>query len=270
MQVDKFQKWALVLIAWLTFAMVGKWSIPALSSWLTFMGFQGLPNFLLGLAIHLVPLDEIFGKLSILQAFKSPKFEPTKAENWPHINLDAFTYYTHELEKLGFTMIGDYIAPTIKGMTRLFAHPELGCFAEVEQLVGRQIACTIFSELEQDWIMSTTNIDHTLAVRARLYAYSRLPRYIHRCVLKAGPTVLLETLLQWRSQVTKDLLIQPLQDVSVEMYFAQIHKRFIKMRHRLLWSSLVWIQLDGLFFWLKPQIDWLGDYPKIKARLAKA
>jgi hypothetical protein len=268
MRVDKLPKWVLILIGFITVHIIGKWFIPALLSWLAFLGLHGVPLHLVGLTVFVLLIYETLGKFFILQSVKSPKFEATKVENWPHVNLDGLTYYNNELEKLGFTLLGDYTAPAIKGMLRLFAHPELGCFAEVVQSIGHPIYCEISNELEAGWVMSVTNFDSSPSIRATSYAFLRLPRKIHRFVLKATPAVLLETLLEWRSQVTKDLSIQPLKDVSAEMFFAQTHKRFIKMRNRLWWSSIAWRRLESLFFRLKPKADWLGEYPKLKDRRA--
>jgi hypothetical protein len=266
MQVNKLPKWALFLIG----GLLGKWLFPLLFSGLASLGLHGLPLHLVGLPVFVVLIYETIGKFSILQLVKPPQFEATKVENWPHVNLDGLTYYDNALEKLGFTLLGDYTAPAIKGMMRLFAHPELGCFAEVVQSIGHPIYCEISSELEEGWVMSTTNFESTLAIRSTSHAFLRLPRKLHRLVLGATPAVLFEMLLEWRSQVTKDLSIQPLTDVSVEMFFAQTHKRFTKMRHRIWWSSIAWRRLESLFFRIRPQTDWLGDYPKLKARVAKA
>jgi hypothetical protein len=233
--------------------------------WLISFGLNGFLSFFIISILQNVVLLEFFGKLLIFHAFKPPRFEATKVENWPHINLDALTYYTNELQKLGFTILGDYTAPNIKGMMRLFSHPEFGCFAQVGQLKGHQIFCTISSELEAAWGMSVTN----LKISAD-YTFERSPRRIHRYIPNATPAVLLEMLLDWRSQVTKDLSIQPLKDSSVELFFAQSRKRFVKIRRRILFRSVIWGLLEDFLFKLKPYTEWLGDYPKLKARRAKA
>jgi hypothetical protein len=263
--IDIKPKWALVIPAFVVFHILSRWTNRILIFWLVSFGLNvGLSFFVISI-FQVLLIPEIFGKFLILQAVKPPRFEATKVENWPHVNLDALTYYTDELQKLGFRISGDYTAPSVKGMMRLFSHPELGCFAQVGQLTGHQIFCTISSELEEAWGMSVTNLKITAD-----YAVERLPRKIHRYIPNATPAVLLETLLDLQSQVTKDLSIQPLKDSSVELFFAQSRKRFIKMRRRILFRSVVWGLLDDLKFKLKPYTEWLGDYPKIKARRAKA
>jgi hypothetical protein len=265
MPIDIQPKWVLVIPVLLAFHISGRWTNRILFFWLMSFGINGFLSFFMISILHVVLLLEIFCRFLILQAVKPHRFEAIKVENWPHVNLDALTYYTNELQKLGFTILGDYATPSVKGIMRLFAHPEFVCFAQVGQLTGHQIFCTISSELEAGWEISATNLksngDH---------AYLRLPRKIHRYIPNATPAVLLKTLLEWRSQVTKDLSIKPLQDISGELFFAQSRERFIKIRHRLLWRSIVWGQVEAFLYRLKPQTEWLGEYPKVKARLAKA
>jgi hypothetical protein len=268
MNDKKMPRWALILIYIVVFQISGAWIMPVLLSCLKFLGLKGFYLSVTGLILQLGLIYEILGKFSILQAVKPPRFELTKVENWPHVNLDALTYYTEELQGLGFTILGDYTSPTMKGMMRIFAHSELACFAEVSQLVGNQIFCSVSSALEGDWTMAATNLESSTLVRATSYAFLRLPRKLRRYILKATPVVLLETFLDWRSQIIQDLSIQPLKDISVEMFFSHTHKAFLQMHHRLLLSSIVWRQLELLFCILFPQSDWLGDYPKLKARRA--
>lgn len=265
MPIDIQPKWVLVIPAFVAFHILNRWTSRILVFWLISFGLNGFLSFFIIAILQNVVLLEVFCKFLILQAVKPPRFESTKVENWPHFNLDALNYYTNELQKLGFTLLGDFTAPSIKGMMRLFSHPEHVCFAQVGQLTGHQIFCTISSELDADWGMSATNLKITAN-----HTFERLPRKMNRYVLNATPAVLLESLLGWRSQVTKDLSIQPLKDSSAELFFVQSRKRFIKMRRRILFSSIVWGLLDDLLFKLKPYTEWLGDYPKLKARQAKA
>lgn len=259
MNAKKLPKWGLILIFVIAFHIVANWSIPALSSWLVSLGLHGFPNFFIGLILHIVLINEIIGKFIFLRMLKPPIYEPTKVEDWPHLNLDALTYYTNEFQGLGFTSIGDYTTPAIKGMIRTFSHSELNCFADVGQLAEQQIYCLILSELESDWTIAVTNLESTPTSRASSYAFTRLPRIIRRTISNATPTTLLQALLNRRSQMIKDLSIQPLKDVSIEMHFGRTRERFLKIRNRLLWSSISWRMLVYLFckliFRLKPPSD---------------
>lgn len=268
MKANKISKWGRILIFVVAFQIAFRWIMPVLSSWVRSIGLHGFPLFLTQIILPIVLVYETVGKFFIVQATKFPRFELTKVEDWPHVNLDALAYYTDELQKLGFSQLGDYTAPTIKGMMRLFSHPELAYFAEVGQIVGHQIFCSVSSELEENWVMATTNFEGTRAARATSHTFMRLPRKIARLIPNATPTVLVETLMDWRSQVTKDLSIQPLKDVSAEMYFARSQERFVKVQHRMLWSSLFLRQLEVYFYRLMPPKEWLGDYPKLKSRQA--
>jgi hypothetical protein len=259
MNAKKLPKWGLILIFVIAFHIIAKWSVPALSSWLSSLGLNGFLNFSIGLILHIVVINEIIGKFIFFRMLKPPIYEPTKVEDWPHFNLDALTYYTNELQSLGFTSLGDYTTSAIRGMIRTFSHSELNCFADVGQLAEQQIFCLISSELESDWAIAVTNIESTPTSRASSYAFTRLPRTIHRTISNATPTALLQALLNRRSQMIKDLSIQPLKDVSIEMHFCRTRERFFKIRNRLLRSSISWRMLMYLFykliFKLKPPSD---------------
>jgi hypothetical protein len=213
---------------------------------------------------------ETHGRYLTFLLIQSPRFEQKKTQDWSQFNLDGFTIHTYDLKKLGFIFLGDYTAHKFRETMRLFVNPELACFAEVVQRKGQHIFCTISSELESDWAMAVTNRETTSDERASSYAFKRLPHKIIRWDQKATPEILLKMLLDWRSQVTQDLSIQPLQDTSVEMYFSQRHKWDRKMLRQVWFYSITWRILEYISYSFKPQTDWLGDYPKVKALLAKA
>jgi hypothetical protein len=238
--------------------------------WLKSIGVHGFFYYFIDLTLRTLLTVEIYGRYFMFLSCQPPNFEQKKTMDWRRLNLDSFTIYTYDLKKLGFIFLGDYTAPNFRGTMRLFSNPELACFAEVTQLKGRHIFCTISCELESDWAMAITNCETTSEESASTYAFKRLPRKMIGWTLKVPAEVLLKTFLDWRSQVTQDLSIQPLQDTSLEMYFYQRHKWDRKMLHQVWFSSITWRILEYGSYGFKPHTDWLGDYPKVKARLAKA
>jgi hypothetical protein len=271
MNTKTLPKWVSILILVVAIQIIMKWSVPTLRFWLTALGLHGFQNSLIGLVLHLLIFYETAYRFFIIRSVKPTRFEPTKLKDWPHVNLDGFAYYTDELQKLGFTLAGDYTSPTFKGILRLFIHPEFECFSEVVQFPGQQMFCTVFSSLEENWTMTVSNKENTAAACANNYVFLRLPRKINRFISKANPTTLLETFLDWRRQVSMELSIQPLKNVSSEMYFAQAQKLRRDISQRLCFSSFTWNAFESLVYrrLIKPPADWLGDYPKVKARLAK-
>ncbi len=274
MKTKKLLIWVWFFIPPATCYIFATWMNPILVTWimlwLKLIGINEFFYYFIDFALRTLLMVETYGRFFMFLSCQSPRFEQKKTMDWRQLNLDSFTIYTYDLQKLGFVFLGDYTAPNFRGTLRLFSNPELACFAEVAQLKGQHIFCTISCELESDWAMAVTNREITSDERASSYAFKRLPRKMIRWTPKVPAKVLLKTFLDWRSQVTQDLSIQPLQDTSLEMYFSQLHKWDRKMLHQVLFSSITWRILEYISYGFKPQTDWLDNYPKVKARLAKA
>jgi hypothetical protein len=250
------------------------WTIPILVTWIMLwiklIGVHGFFYYFIDLTLRTLLMVETYGRFFMFLWYQSPKFEQKKTMDLRQLNPDSFTIYTYDLKKLGFIFLGDYTATNFRGTLRLFSNPEHACFSEVVELKGQHTFCTISCELESDWAMAVTNCELTSEESASRYAFKRLPRKMIRSTLKVPAEVLLKTFLDWRSQLTQDLSIQPLQDTSLEMYFSQRHKWDRKMLRQMWFTSITWKIFEYGSYGFKPQTDWLGDYPKVKARLAKA
>jgi hypothetical protein len=274
MKTKKLPIWVWIVILAATCYFFVTWIIPNLVTWIMLwlksIGVHGFFYYFIDLTLRTLLAVETYGRYLMFVWSQSPRFEQKKTMDWRQLNLDSFTIYTYDLKKLGFIFLGDYTATNFRGTLRLFSNPELACFAEVAQLKGQHIFCTISCELESDWAMVVTNCEITSEERASTYAFKRLPRKMIRWTPKAPAEVLLMMFLDWRSQVTQDLSIQPLQNTSLEMYFAQRHKWDRKMLRKMWFTSVTWRILEYASYGFKPQTDWLGDYPKVKARLVKA
>jgi hypothetical protein len=266
MRTKKLTFWKFFLIAFVAIQFLDRLVLPLLWSGLGMLGLPVWAQGLLKLVLPSIIIFETVGRLLLLRALKFSHYEPTQIADWPQLNAEALVYYTDELQKLGFTVLGDYTAPTIKGMMRLHVQPDLACLAEVGQIEGQQIFCTVSSYLEDNWFLAATNLSGTPIALGVGYGFMRLPRQLHRRLPNAKPAVLLETLLDWRTQITTELSVQPLPDPSPEMYFAASLNSFAQRRHRLWRSSIIWRMIEALLFALNPKSTWLGDYPKYKKR----
>jgi hypothetical protein len=274
MKTKKLPIWVWIFILAATCYIFVTWIIPNLVTWIMLwlksIGVHGFFYYFIDLTLRTLLVVETYGRYFMFVSCQSPRFEQKKTEDWRPLNPDSFTIYTYDLKKLGFIFLGDYTATNFRGTLRLFSNPELACFAEVVELKGQHAFCNISCELESDWAMAVTNREITSDERASNYAFKRLPRKMIRWTLKVPAEVLLKTFLDWRLQVTQDLSIQPLQDTSLEMYFSQRHKWDRKMLRQMWFTSITWKIFEYGSYSFKPQTDLLGDYPKVKARLAKA
>lgn len=228
----------------------------------------GLPIFIVQLILLALPhvlLLEIGVKLLILQtAIPSVKFVPTQAESWQHLNHKELARYTFELEQLGFVQLTDYTSPSIQGMARLFAHPQKFCFAEVGQVINAPMFCSMSCHLEKHWLLAVTNM--SLHLSAVSYAFLRRPRNLVKQFENSSVNVMLQSLLDWREQVTSDLNLAIIQDIRAETYFEKQRSTRIEQRRSLLRKSIIWGLLEISWFSLNPQSEWWGDYSKFKVQ----
>lgn len=218
------------------------------------------------LVLPLILLLEIVTKLLFLQAMSPLKFVSTQPELWPNLNQDELTHYTSELEQLGFLHLTDYTSPSIQGMARLFAHPQRFCFAEVGQVGNLPMFCSISCRLEKQWVLGVTNISSNPNLSAISYAFLRQPHNLVKRFENASANLLLQSLLDWREQVSSDLGLELVQDVKAETYFEIERSKRIKQRRFLLRKSIIWGLLEMLWFSLNPKSEWLGDYSKFKVK----
>ncbi|HEY9826044.1 MAG TPA: hypothetical protein V6D19_11385, partial [Stenomitos sp.] len=163
--------WALFLVAFLVIQIFGKLLSWVLLPWLATAGLSESVGFIIFFGLLNIFIFEVFVRLQLLQSVQMPKYAPTTVEDWPHLNKDALNYYTSALEQLGFASLGDYSAPTLRGMIRVFIHPQQMCFAEVGQLQGQQIFCALSSSLESNWSVAVTNLTTTPKIQATAYAF---------------------------------------------------------------------------------------------------
>lgn len=261
--------WVIVFAACVAWQFVGPF-ISALAGWSLLK--IGIPWPIVQFILILLPLIllwEVVVKALIYQLALPPiKFVPTQAESLPYFNQEELLRRTTELNQLGFIKLSDYTIPPNQVGTRLFAHPQKFCFAEISQGVNLPMFCVFHCPLEENWVLAVTNFS-ALKVSAISRAFLRLPRTLNKRIEGASFNELLQALSSWREQACRDLDVAMLQDVSVEAYFRQEQRRRMEQRHLILRKSIIWGVLEIVWFSLKPQSiksEWLGDYSKFKVK----
>lgn len=211
---------------------------------------------------------EVITKLLLMRSIPDKLvFEPIQLEALPHVDIEALNAYTRNLEALGFTKLYDsQLAGSVSCVTRLFSHLEHRCFADVSQLVGQMpMSCSVISTLEQDWTLSTTDRS-TDQISATAYAFLRQPRSLGVYKPGAETQQLLQSHLTFRQQMTADLHLQVLPDVSLEA-FLEIGQRGRTGQKQALWRKSILLGLvERLLFSLNPKTEWLGEYADLAAR----
>ncbi|HBE21306.1 MAG TPA: hypothetical protein DEG17_04570 [Cyanobacteria bacterium UBA11149] len=204
----------------------------------------GLPMPIIQLILVVLPpilLLEIIIKLLFWQIAMPPlKFVSTQAESWQNLNQYELACYTSILEELGFVQLTDYTSPSIPGMARLFAHPQRFCFAEVGQVNKLPMFCSISCHLEKDWLLAVTNMSFDRILYAISYAFMRQPRNLVKRFENESVNLLLQSLLDWRTEVSSDLGLELIQDMRAETYFEKERNKRIEQRRSLLRKSITW------------------------------
>ncbi len=246
------------------------WSIfgNSVSAWIYLSLTQiNIPVPIIQLALLVLPLIlllEVVLKFILWQTLPPLKFIPTQAESWENINQEELTRYTSELENLGFFQLTDYTFPSSQNVARLFAHPQAFCFAEIGIPRNQPVFCSISCHLENNWVLAVTDISSQTIVWAVWYAFFRQPHCLVKQFEDNSINVLFQAILDWRKQVSRDLDLKVMQDVTVETYFERENRNRKEQRHSLLFKSITWALLEVLWFSRNPQSEWLGNYSKFK------
>ncbi len=263
------------LITWIvTIATIVTWNSVsvAIFHWLNAVLVKiGLPRPIVELILLVLPLIlllEIVTKLLfVLLAVPPLKITQVPASSWSDEHQNELQLYTSKLERIGFIRLTDYTIPATANCTaRLFAHPQKFCFAEVGKIGSLPMFCSVSCQLEKRWLLSVTNLSQTAKPSAISYAFLRKPRNLSKRIENASVDSLFPLLLDWREQVSDDLNVQLLVDVSAEMYFEIQRKMRLESRRRLLRKSITWGLLEMCLFSLNPKSEWMGEYSKFKVR----
>jgi len=239
---------------------------PILTLLLLLAGVSPVVMHVLLLVLPLVLMLEVVTKVVMFQAALQPlKCIPTQVEDWPKLDRDTLDNYTAALESLGFERLTDYTAPSVNGMARLLVNPRRLCFAEVGQVEGVPMFCTISGALEGNWILGATNQSSSKTLNAISYAFLRQPQILAKRLKDSPVEELLQSFLDWRQQVVADLGANPVRLQTAEDYFALEQRKRSLQRQTLLWKSMSWCLVEMFVFLLNPRSEWLGKYAKFKS-----
>ncbi len=264
MKSNQIPTWGYILIFFFGLQIFQNFITPILYPFLTSLAIPFYLQVIMMLGISNIVLLEVVCRFFFLQSLRAPSFSPSQLTDWPKLNSDAFSYYTKELEGLGFKFLGDYSSPTVKGMIRLFIHQEHYCMAEVGQIENHPIQCYLVSWLDDGWSLAVSNSQASFKQSSVAYAFFRLPRNLRIRIKGAEPYHLLELFQEWRGKVLNDLRISYQRELSVETYFSKERENFSKYGQRLLYSSLTWRLIEMYLFRLNPKMIWLGEYSKFR------
>jgi hypothetical protein len=203
--------------------------------------------------------------VQVLLVFKTGKpliFSLTSPPAFLGLKVDLLDNYTKELESIGFTQLADYgifsLTPHI--FIRILVNSEQHCFAIVFQTTSGVMRCMMRSFLTDGWSLSN------LAYQADNYRFCTSQIWIrhHRQLWMSQPDLklarILETHLQRRQQLERDLGIETIQELTAETYF-DFEQMAMSRYHQNLkrkWIVVGMIQAVWLFF--HPKTEWMGEY----------
>ncbi|BAZ49090.1 hypothetical protein NIES4103_17010 [Nostoc sp. NIES-4103] len=232
------------------------------------LSLPDLTGFTLVVALVIFPLLWFLSnlKLQLLQSIPNEwQFKVAVLADYPQLDLSWLQQQTTNLESLGFVQLMDYNVDSGNGFARCFAHPQEYCFAEIGQIFqknGEAIAInsSIFSLLEQDWIVAVINreVNQNDAI-PYMWRHSKHVRTF-------DPNIHLNELLQnhlsFRQQILNDLGINLATDVSWQTYKNIERQATILRKQSFRRKNLLLAMLEATLFEIKPKSEWLGDYPK--------
>ena len=230
---------------------------------LTQAGASGLLIAVVPIIFSFVVLLVLFlsaAKPAILKALsQEQELLPLDFYELPNLDADNLALYSHSLESLGFTCLGDYqLNPTsTKGILRLFSHPEHYCFAEVGQVFSeRQLNPTFYtiaSAFEQNWSLFHRHHDMSGFLGGLSYMM-RQKRHLWANYSNASPEELLRIHLECRQRIVADLGLRVLTDMSVEAFNS--YTRDYCRTKKSLFVGLI----EAFLFSLHPKTEWMGEY----------
>lgn len=232
-----------------------------------------------GLAF-LLPLFVVFGcyyglmRKAINGSISPSRYYPeARPEDFPTLDHARLAAYTNDLEARGFVRLRDFTIVAPEGtarqppaFVRLFAHQQLGCYAEVSQVFTDKPLFDAFTRMnvallsyfaEPDWYLSTADrreSSGSYALRKPRALWLRRPGLSLDELLAAHADV--------RRQMTLTLALTPATDYSAETYYKKAEadiagtRELIKRRTRWLLPLMIEVA------WRRTQRhdEWLGDY----------
>lgn len=221
----------------------------------------GLPQWVMSLLFFAI-LMTIVQVLSIFKTGKPLIFSLTSPPDFLGLKVDLLDKYTTELESIGFKQLVDYgiFSLTPHLFIRILVNSEQHCFAIVFQTTSGAMHCMMRSFLTDGWSLAN------LAYRADTYrsCTAQIWSRHHRQLWMSQPDLklarILETHLQRRQQLERDLQIEIIQNPTVDTYL-DFERMSMSRYHQNLkrkWIVVGMIQAVWLFF--HPKTEWMGEY----------
>jgi hypothetical protein len=221
----------------------------------------GLPQWVVSLLLFTISMT-IVQVLSIFKTGKPLIFSQTSPPDFLGLKVDLLDKYTTELESIGFQQLADYgiFSLTPHLFIRILVNSEHHCFAIVFQTTSGAMRCVMRSFLTDGWSLAN------LAYRTDTYRSCATQIWCrhHRQLWMSQPDLklarILETHLQRRQQLARDLEIEIIQHPTVETYldFEQMSMSRYHQNLQRKWIVVGMIQAIWLFF--HPKTEWMGEY----------
>ena len=178
---------------------------------------------------------------------------------------------TEEFERLGFVRALDYRLkladqPGLQSFGRAMVQPASFCSGEImatqKQLDAKEpLIFGLTSHLEKDWRIGSINRS-----ASKVDYFQRLPKSIRLMRRGATPEQLLRRHIELRGQVSTDLGLQVLTDLSLETKFRLTQELLAERRETLLKCDILAEMADARSVAEQEEWEWLGDYPLEKVR----
>lgn len=221
----------------------------------------GLPSWVMSLLLFAIPVTIV----QLLLLFKTGKpliFSLTSPPNFLGLKVDLLANYTTELESIGFQQLADYgifsLTPHI--FIRILVNSEQHCFAIVFQTTSGAMRCAIRSFLTDGWSLANLayQVDTYQFCTAQIWNRHQRQLWMSQPDLKLAR--ILETHLQRRQQLERDLEIETIQELTAETYldFEQMSMSRYHQNLKQKWIVVGMIQAVWLFF--HPKTEWMGEY----------
>ncbi|HEX4545251.1 MAG TPA: hypothetical protein VH110_02740 [Candidatus Acidoferrum sp.] len=189
-------------------------------------------------------------------------------EGLPQAELERLT---DEFLRLGFTQVLDYRLrlpghAKLNSFGRALVNRKLFCFAEIMAAqkaleTGGSLLCGLDSYLENGWRLGAIN-----RKPSSMDYLQRLPRNLRLMVPDATPAELLQLHLDQRNNLTRDLKVEVLTDLSLDARFNKIAESMALRNEALLNRDIIAEFSDARSIEAEGKWEWLGDYPREVAR----
>ena len=222
-----------VFFAIIAFLELWRRFLSSLVIW--FLYWVGIPIEVLPLIWRIlnviVPL-EICLRAIILQISLTPlDVIPTDMGAWEHVEKERLHEYEESQVALGFAKLLDYSIPnSTKSAARLFFHPSYQCFAEVGQVDGLPIFCSLSSCLENDYVVGVTDKKPNRILDAMSCALFKLPTSIVKLANGSSVDKMLKIFLELREKSITRFNAKPVSLSNSDDYFMALKRERVRQR----------------------------------------